>query len=434
MICIDLMLPNRYELWSYNKNVDWYYSIFEVIILLLVFVVAFWHFDWESMYSLVILLIFLMAYVPANSGLSLSGQDLLYYFCVNLYFLFLFFVLDHIENKENQEEVMDTGDLGDYISEKGLTVLRILMITICIITIIYVYRYNGLDFSIFTSTMYETRANYAEYIAERSGTIISYFALILMGIVTWMLPLYLYISLDRVKIFDIVLAIITFLALFMMEMQKSTLMVIPLVLLVFICNKKNVKHSICNYVLWFFIILFCAILVEYFVRKGTSSIFDFLIPRMFYMPTYLNKIYYDYFSINSKIWFTRDAFPLSNILSRLIGQFGNYDIVTMISRGYFNGLIPSPNTGFFAEAFAQAGYLGILIFPPIIGALTKVMDKTAKWYGHGIELTIGARWALLLLNTQVLTTTRIIGIIMFVLITWFVRSQKSRNDVYIQRI
>lgn len=420
MLSISLMLPDKYELWSYNKNVDWFYFVIELLVLIAVYILAFRHFDWDSMYALVILIIFVMAYIPANSGLSLSGQDVLYYVCVNIYFALLFAVLDSLEKHLQDEDEYNTFEEQSILFDnRKLLLLRIFMLVICGITIYFVYQYNGLNFNILNSVMYDTRANYAEYIASRQGTFISYFALILMGITTWMLPLYLYLSLYYGKALDIIIALFTFLALYLMEMQKSTLMVIPLVLLILLCTKKKNRKGICFYVLNFFVLLFVAIFVEYFIRKGTSSIFNFLIPRMFYMPTYLSKIYYDYFSVNHKMWFTQDVFIVSNILSRLIGRFGSDSIVGTISNSFFKGLIPSPNTGFFAEAFAQVGYFGIVIFPLILGALTKLIYKTSKWYGEGVELTLGARWALLLLNTQVLTSTRMVSILMFVLITFF---------------
>lgn len=420
MLCIDLMLPTRYEIWDYSKCVDWTYFLIELIPLLVAFFVGFMHYTGNNAFSVISLLVFVMAYIPANSGLSLSNQDRIYYCLVNLYFMILLAAFDHLAQKY-AGEIAESINLKNYFSGKKWIAFRAVMIVICLITILYVYQFNGLSMDILSSVMYDTRANYAEYIANRSGTILSYFVLFLMGITTWMLPLYLYVSIYNKKLIDLVLALVTYLALFLMEMQKSTLMLIPVIVGIAFCERRKNKQSICNYIMIFFFALFSAILIEYSFR-GESSIFKTLIPRVFYMPTYLNKIFYDFFSIHDKMWFTRDAFPLSNVLSKLIGEFGSASVVETISKNCFNGYIPSPNTGFFAEAYAQAGILGVLILPPLIAFLTRTINRSASWYGSGVQMTLAVRWVLLMLDTQILTASRVVGIILFVVVTWLLKN------------
>lgn len=420
MLCIDLMLPTMYEIWDYSKYVDWTYSLVELIPLLVAFFIGFRHYTGNNAYNVISLLVFVMAYIPANSGLSLSNQNRIYYCLVNLYFIILLAAFDYLGQKY-ADETTESIDVKNYFAGRKWIAFRAIMVVICLMTILYVYQFNGLNINILNSEMYETRANYAEYIANRSGTMLSYFVLVLMGIITWMLPLYLYVSIYNKKFIDLSLALVTYLALFLMEMQKSTLMLIPVIVGIAYCEKRKNKHSICNYIMIFFFALFSAILIEYYFR-GESGIFKMLIPRVFYMPTYLNKMYYDFFSIHDKMWFTRDAFPLSNVLSKLIGKFGSSNVVESISQNCFNGYIPSPNTGFFAEAYAQTGALGVLIFPPLIAFLTRIVNRSASWYGSGVQMTLAVRWVFLMLDTQILTASRVVGIILFVAVTWMLKN------------
>lgn len=427
MASITWLLPTRYEIWDYGKNVCWDYIFIEIPILFIAFLLGFRNYRGDSSLGLISLLICTLAYIPANSGLSLSGQDPVYYICVNLYFCILLAVLSRMQNAEDATEAMnqDSIEVENYFTDRKFMVLRLFMMCVCLVTIFYVYQLNGLNLNILTSVMYDTRADYASFIAERSGTLLSYFVLILMGITTWFLPLYLYIAVVKKKILDVMLALLTFVALFLMEMQKSTLLIIPVILAVVYCQRKTTRKNICTYIMMFFIVMFTFILGEYVLFGRKSVIFNTFVPRMFYMPTYLNNIYYNYYSEHSKMWFTRDVLLVSNILSKLVGPFGTGNAVTTISKSFFNGYIPSPNTGFFAEAYAQIGYLGIIVFPFIIGRIVKTIRKTASWYGKGIETVLAVRLVLLMLDTQMLAPSRMVGIVLFVLITYFLKSIDS---------
>lgn len=421
MASIAFLLPEKYEIWDYGKNIAWEYILIELPILFAAFLLGFRNYRGDRSLSVVSLLVATFAFIPANSGLSMSGQDPLYYLCVNLYFCILLAVLNHLSSRRRLAPSTGGIEVRSFFTGRKFMVLRLFSVCVCLATIVYVYQLNGLNLSIVSSEMYDTRANYASYIAENSGTLLSYFLLVLTGLTTWFLPLYLYVAIVRKKLLDVALALVTYAALYLMEMQKSTLLIVLVIFAIVYCERKNARRSICDYIMLFFVAMFTIILVEYALFGRKSWLFTMFVPRMFYMPTYLNGIYYDYFSQHSKMWFTRDVLLVSNILSKLIGALGSDSAVTAISKSFFKGYIPSPNTGFFAEAYAQLGYLGVVVFPFILGAIVSLIRKTASWYGKGIEVALSVRLVLLMLDTQMLAPARMVGILLFVAITYLLK-------------
>ena len=148
-----------------------------------------------------------------------------------------------------------------------------------------------------------------------------------------------------------------------------------------------------------------------------------------YTPSYLTHTYYTYFSTMGKIWFTQDTFILQNIVSKIISVGHNENMIKLISKNCFDGLMPSPNTGLFAEAYGHMGIFGCIFFPFIIVAFINFIYKISSYYGPGITCIIMLRLVINIVNTKILTSNSMIGVIVFYLISILLIRHQKRNNL-----
>ena len=197
-------------------------------------------------------------------------------------------------------------------------------------------------------------------------------------------------------------------------------MIVAVILIVAFCEKKGKVEEITLVVCKYFVAFFCVCFLENAIT-GKAYLYTFIVRRVLYMPTYLNKIYYDFFLVNPKTWFTQDCFFLQNVFSRLFGSSYNTGLYRIISINCFRGLIPSPNNGLFSEAFPQMGYLGIFVFPFIYYFIIGFVGRISSNYGKGASAVVMAKLSLIMLSTSILASGRLVGIIVFWFITYLIK-------------
>ena len=145
------------------------------------------------------------------------------------------------------------------------------------------------------------------------------------------------------------------------------------------------------------------------------------------MTNYMEYCHYDFFANHDKLWFTQDFFGVQNIMSKLLGRFYPTESVVVISNAKFEGLLPAPNSGLFAEAFAQLGYVGFCLFAFLQVLVVKMMYKTAKYYGDGIAFIILSKLYLVMVSVYVFASVYIVPMIIFVLLTLVIKKYIRYN-------
>lgn len=432
MISISLMLSDNYLIWSFDKHVDMFYSFIELVPFIVCLLIYLHGYRANSAYSFFSTLLFIMFFIPSNSGLSLSANDPLYYCLINVYAILIFLLISFLTGREGKDLCQDRFEITRLYESKGrMRVIRVLLIVVCVISIAYVYFYNGLDFSALFSDMYETRADYAAYVAENTDSLLSYFLLLFSKMTQWLLPLCFYFALVNKKPIDVFLCLFSFLALFTVSMEKSTLLIVAIVAFIYWAEKHTDFSRVSELIIRLFIAFFAACLIEYSIR-GESILFTMIVRRMFYIPTYLTKIYYDFYSVNSKMWFTQDIFFVQNILQSLVGRAYPTNSTQVISSAFFDGLIPSPNTGMFAEAYGQMGVIGTVVFPFIVCVILWVMRRSSDWYGDGAVAVIMTRLCLQMISTSILPSSAFIGVLLMVFVTFLLKNyyRLKNRDTY----
>lgn len=429
-IVIYLLLPENYLLWSFEKNINWGYLLVEIPVFCIAGVILCINFNDISPLNFFVTMIFELYFIPTNSSLVLSHVEIKYYILSNTFGIFLIIIFRDLVGRDNHKirnkdsySVNSKGIFIDNILESSRLwwCVRGICVFTCVATLIYVYMYNGLNLSVIFNEMYTVRSEYAKHALEMTGSLASYLTLIVTRLSGWILPLYLYFALKKGNKLDIIFSLFTFLANFSVEMQKSSLMIVLIVIAIVLIEKKGKIANISIIVIQAFIGLMLFSLAEYFLY-GQSVLFTVFVRRLLYIPSYMNEKYYEFFSMNRKIYFTQDAFLIQNILQKVFGRAYTKSSVAVISSACFNGELPSPNTGLFAEAYSQLGILGIFVFPFIYKYIAKIVYKVSHFYGKGAIYVILFKLVLTITSVFTLTSSTFVGILLFLGITLFAKS------------
>jgi oligosaccharide repeat unit polymerase len=135
------------------------------------------------------------------------------------------------------------------------------------------------------------------------------------------------------------------------------------------------------------VLVFIAIVIigglDFYLRQSGIGDYSGLIGslgvrRSLLVPSYLNWIYYDFFSVNPYTYWADSKFSLGLIQSP-------YDlgIAQLIGRDAL-GTEGNANTGWIGSGMANAGYLGIIIYSVLIGLVLSLIDAYAKKHSSSL--------------------------------------------------
>jgi hypothetical protein len=149
-----------------------------------------------------------------------------------------------------------------------------------------------------------------------------------------------------------------------------------------------------------------AVLGMYISYLVTQSIVipSLFIRRFLFVPALIKFYYYDFFSNHGFMYFS--AGTLGNIL----GVKYNYDLspAYLIGQIYFNNPQTGANTGYIGDAYANMGFVGMIIISVLFIWILKLIDSLSIKIGK--NLTVGlALFSILSLNDSALLTTLLTG-------------------------
>lgn len=415
-----LLLPEDWTNFDFDRDIQLHYLFIELLVLVPLIIVYIKYLNPGHSISFALTILFCMYVIPSNSCLVLSNYSIVYYLSMNTYNYFILLFSGKIISKlKTSEKLFDSGRIDT--NRKLQAVLRFLTIFTCFGIIAYVYFFNGsISFNgIFSNDIYEQRAVVAEFYLENTDGIIAYIMLFWKSFYSSMLLIGFYLSLKNKRYFDIALCLFTYLVLFSFESQKSILFKPIIAIFVYYLFSRQKLYKTELLFLYGYCILCCVSLIEYFINNN-SLIYTVVLRRMTYMPQYLSHAYYEFFDINDKLWFTRDFFQLEKVVRLFVPSSYDHGAVTIIAKNCFPG-IPSPNTGLFAEAFSQLGYIGVIIMPWILSAIIKLYYKYSLIFGSGASAVLLSSFALSLINIQVLAPRGILIVIIFIVISIWIK-------------
>ena len=238
--------------------------------------------------------------------------------------------------------------------KKGNCLFFLSIIFIFFIVLLFTYKFNHLSISFNLADVYDVRA-------EAAGKLPIYMAWIKQSFGGIVIPFLIVFLFEKKKIFYIVVLSITDILLFSIAMDKSYLFKLLLSYMIGLIMPKLRKTQPKIFILIVLNLGFFIALLEK-LWKNSTFIFFVIIRRMFYIPAWISTMFFDFFQHNHKLFLSQSVFVLSKLFPSIYDQ----SYLTIINENYFNGVVPSPNNGLFAEAFSQIGILGLFIFPIIL--------------------------------------------------------------------
>jgi hypothetical protein len=146
--------------------------------------------------------------------------------------------------------------------------------------------------------------------------------------------------------------------------------------------------------------------------------------RVVFLPNQINFFYFDFFSNNSFMLWAESKISLGFVTSELPMSVMNY-MSGLMTGDYASGA----NTGWVANAYMNAGMIGIVIYAVVIGSIFALIDLWAKFYGKEL---VGAAFLIPVITMimsgdlliVLLTGGLIFLLIIFQVVTMRIRMQK----------
>lgn len=206
------------------------------------------------------------------------------------------------------------------------------------------------------------------------------FGYLYSNVASVMIPLSLVIAI-RVKNRPLILAnIAVTIFLFGMTHHKSVLFGPPAILLIYILLQK-IKSTRTLGLIFLGIPVLCGLeLIYYRLVAGSSDpayLTSILARRLLFVPTMLDGRYVEFFSDNSKYWWSASR----------IGSWATenpYGVAApfLIGEEFFGDTDMSANAGIIASGFSNAGLFGVAIYAALAGLLIGLLNSFGKRIGH----------------------------------------------------
>lgn len=374
-------------------------------------------------YTLYFLLV--IYYIPLNSAFAINNQPLLYFLCSNLFFMLIlvatYYGAGFLRKFSKEDNKLFQHKAEYFYNDRNVIAVCML---ICGLFIVYKLCYNGLSFSISIdgNDVYGTRAEYVEFLDSISGTPFSYLLSILRNVAPYAALYYLLIALITHKWIHVLFGTLCILAQFSVSSGKGLLIYLAIIAVLYMMQKlKILKHFKRIFEIGMLTLL-TVCLMEHLLLHS-DRIFTLLIRRVLYYPAWLSTMYYEFFTENGPVLWTQNVFLLQNLLQPV------YDTspLTLISETYFAGLVPSPNSGLFAEAVMHFGVVGTMIYPVLLAAVLLISGKILKSYGICVQIFMATRLAINLQNVPITRTDSVLSYFLFVFMLWILPKLHIRN-------
>ena len=343
------------------------------------------------------ILLYIVYYIPINVAFSINDRDYGFFILTNMFYLFFMLAL-----RKNTIYLIDRSFENIRINYFRV---RIGFMLICLMMIAYKLTVSGVsfDFGFSTEMIYGNREAYVNNLS--SGTLAYLFRLIVVNGGSIISLIYLYISLKKRWPIDIIVSLLCILSRYALTYEKTIILLLPVIILSFLIFERK-YINISKIVLRGAVILLLVLESVYIIFED-SGIYYLIVRRIMFMPAWLSGIYYDFFSTSTKIWFSDDAFLLENLIPNTYSE----SPLKLISNYYFLGLMSSPNTGLFGEAYMQAGVIGIFLFPLIFYILFRFIEVTYSPFGAGIEFVVAVFVVLTITNQPILSRSAVFSVI-----------------------
>ena len=310
------------------------------------------------------LLAYLFSYVPSTVLCSYMWNNIVYTVVSSLFWILTMLILSFKSCRVKNTEFK----LFSSISPNSRTKLfKILTFTILLVVLLVIYSYNKFKFSFSFSALYDVRA-------EMKSTISTLQGLVFFCAATIISPILIGIFCKKRKYICLLLVCVLQILLFLVGGDKFYILICGVGIILAIFYKK--KYIFIIPLVFAVIIGLSTVFIA--LTNGTffeNWIYDIGVRRVLFTPAYLNYFYFDFSQFSPKILFT-DHQVLSRILVKIFNVDIPYDDMVIADKlGLFYWNETGKSNGGFGNAFAQVGYMCLVIYPVLYLLIGNIFDK-----------------------------------------------------------
>jgi oligosaccharide repeat unit polymerase len=345
----------------------------------------------EKLSNIMVWLVILLSYVPMLTLFAFMDQPRVYMYAVTGFWILVFLLL--------KLPVISSPSLKRIQSK---IIRYAIFFGLSGVVFFLIYKYLGLFFSFDFLKIYKIRAEYHAVDIPFAGYLFNWLAYVVN-------PIFFGLFLNKRKWILVVAAIFLQMLLFSVTGVKSSLFILPFVLiLIWLVNRRNL-------LIWMAIGLITVILAgmfSYWLIDDTwiSSLFA---RRVLLVPAQLSFLYYDFFSENDPTFLSQH---------RIFRNFINYpyhlDPSHLMGEIYFGKPAMGACSGIYSDAFMNFGFLGFILWAFLLTAILKIVDSFSKNKKKTITIAAIAMPAFLLGNSALLTSLLTHGILLSLLILY----------------
>ena len=281
-----------------------------------------------------------------------------------------------------------------------------IVLLFCFAIIFISWKFTGFRISLNIFNVYDLRSEASEF---KLPTILSYIYSASKAVNPILIVYYLSNKKYRPAIFIFIIQILSF----SINGSKTVLFsTILSILLYWLYNEKYIVKL--PYYLAF---LSMVGVFEVYINK-TFVIITFIIRRVLFVPNLLNYYYFDFFSLNTPDY-------LKQSFLRHFGTESIYpEIDNLIGFIYFNKPDMGANNGLMSDAYANFGFIGLLIMPIIVIFSLKILDACVEGLDIRIFIISAVTLAFIFISSFFFTILLTHGFIALCLISYILPRHK----------
>lgn len=370
--------------------------------------------------TLIIWILYLVVIIPSIIFPYLSVEyDTEKFFLFSLTLLLCFYIICNYQ----KFQLLSVSKLN--ISNR---VYYIIFFAIYFYFVINIIRTFGFNFQLVSlRDVYDVRSEYKDQLAEAnfSSTNIRWLLFVLN-------PLLIVNGYLKNKYWMLIVGLVGELFIYSFSGLKSSLF-IGFVLLILLYVFKNKLKSINNLsivilkcvIILIFVILLCDYMFfsDSFLYKDILS--SLIIRRNFVIPGNLSGHYFHFFDTHPKNYMSNNS--LFGILVNYDSPYNNQSPPEIIGAFAFGDHVPHANASFLADAFAQYGYLGMIIYSFLVGGILFLYDSIVRNINKIVAIIMLVPFAFTFSNSAFFTVLFGHGFLFFLVIIYIYSCNENFN-------
>jgi len=226
------------------------------------------------------------------------------------------------------------------------------------------------------------------------------------------------IALLRKKYFLVLLFVLIQILLFGLSGHKGVLFSLILLSCLYIFDKA--KHY--STIIIYSTLTTVSLLLAYFYFSHNLTIPSILIRRVFFIPTHLNYVYFDYFSFHDFLYW-------SNSILKSIFTYP-YEVAPVFVIGdYLGKPNMAANTGIFGSGYMHLGIVGIIIYMILLSFIINIIQQFNKlpiWFINAIVLM---PLLTLFISSDLPTTLLTHGFLVAIIILYLYSAPNTKDNI-----